>query len=96
MTKDQLTSRILSAEANIDSQAFRTGNLTDTDWADLAHASEMLHNAPIFMDDTSGITIPEVKAKVRRLNQDPDVYKRQSWGCPPPTSSSGRPARISW
>ena len=71
MTKDQLTSRILSAEANIDSQAFRTGNLTDADWADLAHASEMLHNAPIFMDDTSGITIPEVKAKVRRLNQDP-------------------------
>ncbi len=71
MTKDQLTSRILSAEANIDSQAFRTGNLTDEDWADLAHASEKLHNAPIFMDDTSGITIPEVKAKVRRLNQDP-------------------------
>ena len=71
MTKDQLTSRILSAEAGIDSQAFRTGKLKEEDWDDLARASEMLHNAPIYMDDTSGITIPEVKAKIRRINQDP-------------------------
>ena len=71
MTKDQLTSRILSAEAGIDSQAFRTGKLKDEDWDDLARASEMLHDAPIYMDDTSGITIPEVKAKIRRINQDP-------------------------
>ena len=71
MTKDQLTSRILSAEAGIDSQAFRTGKLKEEDWDDLARASEMLHDAPIYMDDTSGITIPEVKAKIRRINQDP-------------------------
>lgn len=71
MTKDQLTSRILSAEAGIDSQAFRTGKLKEEDWDDLARASEILHDAPIYMDDTSGITIPEVKAKIRRINQDP-------------------------
>ena len=71
MTKDQLTNRILSAEAGIDSQAFRTGKLKEEDWDDLARASEMLHDAPIYMDDTSGITIPEVKAKIRRINQDP-------------------------
>ena len=71
MTKDQLTSRILSAEAGIDSQAFRTGKLKEEDWDDLARASEMLHDAPIYMDDTSGSTIPEVKAKIRRINQDP-------------------------
>ena len=71
MTKDQLTSRILSAEAGIDSQAFRTGKLKEEDWDDLARASEMLHDAPIYMDDTSGITLPEVKAKIRRINQDP-------------------------
>ena len=71
MTKDQLTSRILSAEAGIDSQAFRTGKLKEEDWDDLARASEMLHDARIYMDDTSGITIPEVKAKIRRINQDP-------------------------
>ena len=71
MTKEQLTNRILSAEAGIDSQAFRTGKLQEEDWDDLARASEMLHDAPIYMDDTSGITIPEVKAKIRRINQDP-------------------------
>ena len=71
MTKDQLTSRILSAEAGIDSQAFCTGKLKEKDWDDLARASEILHDAPIYMDDTSGITIPEVKAKIRRINQDP-------------------------
>ena len=71
MTKEQLTSRILSAKAGIDSQAFRTGALTAADWEDLAVASERLHDAPIFMDDTSGLTIPEMKAKIRRVNQDP-------------------------
>lgn len=71
MTKDQLTNRILSSEAGIESQAFRTGQLSQNDWDDLAQSSEMLHGAPIFMDDTSGITISEVKAKIRRINQDP-------------------------
>ncbi len=71
MTKEQLTNRILSAEAGIDSQAFRTGALRAEDWEYLALATEKLHDAPISMDDTSGITIPEVKAKIRRVNQDP-------------------------
>ena len=71
MTKDQLTNRILSAEAGVDSHAFRSGALGDAEWEDLAHASEILHDVPIYMDDTSGITIPEVKAKIRRINQDP-------------------------
>ena len=75
MTKEQLTNRILSAKAGIDSHAFRTGALTQTDWEDLAIASERLHDAPIFMDDTSGLTIPEMKAKIRRVNQDPSRPK---------------------
>ena len=71
MSKEQLTNRILSAEAGVDSHAFRSGALGDAEWDDLAHASEILHDVPIYMDDTSGITIPEVKAKIRRVNQDP-------------------------
>lgn len=71
MTKDQLAGRILSSEAGIESHAFRTGELSAADWDDLAQATDQLHNAPIYMDDTSGITIPEIKAKVRRINQDP-------------------------
>ena len=67
----QQTNRILSAEAGIDSQAFRTGALRSEDWEYLALATEKLHDAPIYMDDTSGITITEMKAKIRRVNQDP-------------------------
>ena len=71
MTCEQLTDRILSSTAGIDSQAFRTGALRSEDWEYLALATEKLHDAPIYMDDTSGITITEMKAKIRRVNQDP-------------------------
>ena len=72
MSKEQLTNRILSAEAGVDSHSFRSGALSGNDWDDLAHAMDVLHDVPIFMDDTSGITIPEVKAKIRKINQDPE------------------------
>ena len=75
MTKEQLTNRILSAKAGIDSHVFRTGALTAQDWEDLALASEKLHDAPMYLDDTSGITIAEMKAKIRRINQDPSRPK---------------------
>lgn len=71
MTKDQLVSRVLSSEAAIDSKAFRTGELSTSDWEDLARASEVMARTHIWFDDTSNITIPEIKAKVRRVNQDP-------------------------
>ena len=71
MTKDQLVSRILSSEAAIDSQAFRTGGLSTEDWVDLARVGDVLAKTNIYLDDTSSITIPEIKAKVRRINQDP-------------------------
>lgn len=71
MTKDQLVSRVLSSEASIDSHVFRQGGLSAEDWSDLATASDQLAKAPIYLDDTSNITVPEIKAKVRRINQDP-------------------------
>lgn len=71
MTKDQLVNRILSGEAAIHSQAFRTGNLTDANWTDLVRASEVLAKTNIFLDDTSQITVAEMKAKIQRINQDP-------------------------
>ena len=71
MTKEQLTNRILSAEAGIDSQAFRTGRLNNSDWNDFANATSLLYNVPIYMDDSSGISVPEIKAKIRQINQDP-------------------------
>lgn len=71
MTKDQLVTRILSSEARVDSQALRTGNLSQNDWNDLALASEIMSQAPIYLDDTSNVTVAEIKAKVRRIDQDP-------------------------
>lgn len=71
MTKDQLVGRILSSEARIDSQAFRTGKLSSQDWTELSHVANDLCKAQIYMDDTSAITVPEMKAKIRRINQDP-------------------------
>ena len=74
-TCEQLTDRILSSTANIDSQAFRTGRLNNSDWNDFAQATSMLYNAPIYMDDSSGISVPEIKAKIRTINQDPKKEK---------------------
>lgn len=71
MTKDQLVTRILSSEAGVNSQSLRTGSLTGEDWDDLAYASEQLSSAQMYLDDTSNITMAEIKAKVRRVNQDP-------------------------
>ena len=71
MTCEQLTDRILSSTAGIDSQTFRTGRLNDSDWNDLVGASTLLYDAPIYMDDSSGISVPEIKAKIRQINQDP-------------------------
>ncbi|MBQ8610873.1 MAG: replicative DNA helicase [Oscillospiraceae bacterium] len=72
MSKDQLVTKILSSEAAVSSQALRTGNLTASDWQDIAVASEYMGNMPVFLDDTPSITTAEIKAKIRRLNQDPE------------------------
>ena len=75
MTCEQLTDRILSSTAGIDSQTFRTARLNDSDWNDLVGASTLLYDAPIYMDDSSGISVPEIKAKIRQINQDPKKEK---------------------
>ena len=77
MTKEQLTNRILSAEAGIDSQAFRTGALRAEDWEYLALATEKLHDAPIYMDDTSGITITEMKAEISSITRNLKIMAKE-------------------
>lgn len=70
MSKEQLSGRILSAEGGISSMSFRTGNLSGQEWNDLAAAANTMFQTPIYMDDTSTITIPEMKAKILHINQD--------------------------
>ena len=72
MTKEQLTSRIISAEAHIDSQIMRSGNIQMDDWDNISRAVGEISDLPIYLDDTSSVTVSDIKAKIRRLNQDPN------------------------
>ncbi len=67
MSAEQLTNRMLSAEAHIDAQKLRTGDLNDEDWLSIVRALGPLSEAPIYIDDTAGISINELRAKCRRL-----------------------------
>lgn len=69
MTRDQLAQRMLSSEAGIKSEKLRTGELEDDEWTRLAQAGENLSKANIYFDETSSITVPEMKAKLRRMKQ---------------------------
>ncbi|MBR6555361.1 MAG: replicative DNA helicase [Clostridia bacterium] len=70
MSKSQLATRLLSAEGFIDSKKLRMGNLTDEDWQKMADATTQLNRLSILIDENSGITVPEMKAKCRRLGKD--------------------------
>ena len=67
MSKSQLVQRMLCSEARIDAHNLRKGRLAEKDWAPLSNAAGRLASAPIFIDDTAGITCLEIKAKARRL-----------------------------
>ena len=67
MSKEQLVMRMLSSEARVDAHRFRTGYLTRDEWGRLAEAIGTLSNARIFIDDTPGISVLEMRAKTRRL-----------------------------
>ena len=67
MTRDQLAQRMLSSEAGIKREKLRTGELTDDEWTRLAQAGDALSKANIYFDETSSITVPEMKAKLRRM-----------------------------
>ncbi|MBQ6992663.1 MAG: replicative DNA helicase [Clostridia bacterium] len=67
MSKSQLVSRILCSEAMVDSNKVRTGKIEEDDWVKLATALGPLSEAPIYIDDTPGITVAEIRAKCRKL-----------------------------
>jgi replicative DNA helicase len=70
MGAEQLVMRMLCAEGNIDAQRLRTGSLTDEDWGKLTMAMGSLSNAGIFIDDTPGVRVQDIRAKCRRLKQE--------------------------
>jgi replicative DNA helicase len=66
MSKEQLVDRLLSMESGVDAWALRTGNLTDTDFEKIGNAMGALSEAPIYIDDTPGITVSDLRTKARR------------------------------
>ncbi|MFZ5968276.1 MAG: replicative DNA helicase [Bacillota bacterium] len=70
MSKEQLVQRMLSAESLIEIQKIRTGALNEDEWPRLARAMGPLAQAKVFIDDTPGITVMEMKAKCRRLKME--------------------------
>jgi replicative DNA helicase len=70
MSKEQLVQRMLCGEAMVDQYRVRTGELLDTDWPKLTRAVGPLSEAPIFIDDTVGISLTELRSKARRLKME--------------------------
>lgn len=67
MAKEQLSSRLLSTEASVEGTKLRSGDLDKAEWTRLIEAGDILSRADLYFDDTPGITVPEIRAKVRRL-----------------------------
>jgi len=70
MGAESLVNRMLAAEGMVDSHSLRTGQLTDQDWQNLTLAQGTLADAPIFIDDTPGIKVTEIRARSRKLAQE--------------------------
>jgi replicative DNA helicase len=73
MSSLQLVNRLISAEAELDSEKIKKGNLADYEWAQLNHKISALSSAPIYIDDTPGLSIRELRTKCRRLKAHHDI-----------------------
>jgi replicative DNA helicase len=98
MSKASLVQRMLTAEARIDAQRLRKGMLRDEDFPRLARAAGILSSAPVWIDDTPGITLLEMRSKARRLKADSGIglvivdYLQLMQG---PTNSESRQQEVS-
>jgi replicative DNA helicase len=72
MGKEQLVQRMLCAEAELDAQRIRTGEITEQDFVKLSKSMGKLGEAPIFIDDSPGMTVMEIRAKARKLMMEYD------------------------
>jgi replicative DNA helicase len=73
MSKQQLANRLLCSQAMIDAQNLRLGRLEQSDWSKIVEVLAPLSEAPIFIDDTPGITVNQIRAKVRKLKLEKNI-----------------------
>lgn len=70
MSKEQLVQRMLCSQAEVDTQRLKTGHMQSKDWEKLANAMNDFSQAPMYIDDTSGCTLTDIRAKCRRLKME--------------------------
>lgn len=70
MSATELTDRLICAIGKIDSHAYRSGKVQDTDWPRITAAVSQLHDAPLFIDDTPALNINQVRARARRIKRE--------------------------
>ena len=76
MSNEQLASRVLSTEARVESNKLRSGEISPDEWMRLAEATDRLTKCNLYFDDTSTITVPEIKSKIKRAKSIyPRLYK---------------------
>ena len=73
MSREEVVTRMLCSTGRIDSQKLRTGRLTEGDFTKLSTAASALYKKPIFVDDSPGLTVTEIRAKCRRLRRKPGL-----------------------
>ena len=73
MASLQLVNRLISAEAELESEKIKRGNLAEFEWQQLVHRTNRLSSAPIFIDDTPALSILELRAKCRRLKAEHNI-----------------------
>ena len=95
MTKEQLAMRVLATEARVNSSKMRSGELDSEDWERLGMATGLLSGCELYFDDTSSITVAEMKAKVRRLKDVDCVIVDYLGLIRPSTKSENRVQQVS-
>lgn len=73
MSREQLVNRLFSLESRVDSQHIRTGNLSDREWEDLIDGAGVVGRSKLIIDDTPGISVPELRSKCRKFKMEHDI-----------------------
>jgi len=101
MSKEQLVQRMLCSHARVNAHNVRTGFLSQSDWPKLTNAAGKLSEAPIFIDDTAGLSVMELRAKARRMKSQHDIkliivdYMQLMQGMPGPENRQQEISEIS-
>jgi replicative DNA helicase len=73
MSKEQLSMRLLTSEARVNAFRLRSGHIGKEDWIKITDAASVLDTAPIFIDDSAGMTVMEIRAKARRIKKEKNI-----------------------